>query len=61
MAVKNHFKFLSNNNNINNYLLIELLNQNYFNDKDKLINALKPYSINFDQNNKKNYRYHIIT
>ncbi len=45
---------------MSNYLLIELIDRNYFHDKDKLINVIKSYSINFNENHKKNYRYHII-
>ena len=41
-------------------MLIELIDKTYFNDKDKLINAIKSYSIKFDENHLKNYRYHIV-
>ena len=59
--MKSHFKFLQKYRaDIEDYLLISLNANVYNHNKTVATKQLKCYSINLDENNEYNFRYHII-
>ena len=56
-----HSKFLTKNRaNIEEYLLISLNSNVYNHNETEPINGIKSHSINLNENNLYNFRYHII-